>query len=82
MQVGNHIKSFTIQSIVDGFGYSYDDKGKKTKYATQFMLLLGINGQQRVLEVGKSNLNDCVKYYAWSKFKFADWSMIEKVSTK
>ena len=82
MQVGTKIKSFTIQSIVTGYKNAYDDKGNKTKQATTFMLLLGDNGQQRVLEAGKTKLNECVQYYAWRKFKFADWSMIEKTSTK
>jgi hypothetical protein len=75
-QVGDKIKTFTVVNIVDGIGKNYDDFGNATPYATKYMLLLSERGEQRVLEIGKTNLNDCVRYYGWSKFKFAKWSMI------
>lgn len=76
LTIGSKIKTFQVMNIVDGFSFNYDDKGNKTKYATKYMFLLSDCGQQRVLEVGKTNLNDCVRYMPTfgKKMKFIDWS--------
>ena len=73
MKVGDKIKSFEIKKIVDSISYNYDDKGRKTKYNTKFMFLLSDKGQERILEYGKTNLNECEVYFPTfsdvSKFK-------------
>lgn len=80
MKIGDKIKSFQVKNIVDSFAYTYDSKGNKTKCSTQFMLLLSDNGQERVLEVGKTNLNDCkmLKTFFKSKSKFITWEQLNK----
>jgi D-hexose-6-phosphate mutarotase len=78
MKVGNKIKSFTVMNIVEGIAFNYTDSGKKIKYNTQYMLLLSDNGQERVLEIGKTNLNDCVKWHPTfsDKSKFISWNQL------
>ena len=78
LKVGDKIKSFEVKSIVKGLGKTYDSKGRKTTYETEFMLLLSDNGQERVLQVGKTNLNDCViwKPTFSSSFKFITWNQL------
>lgn len=78
LNVGDSIKTFEVKSIVDSFSFKRDSKGRKTKYETKFYLLLSSEGQERVLEVGKTNLNDCVKYMPTfsHNFKFISWNQI------
>jgi UV DNA damage repair endonuclease len=80
MKIGDKIKSFQVKNIVDSVAFTYDSKGNKTKYITQFMLLKSDNGQERVLEIGKTNLNDCkmLKTFFGSKSKFITWEQLNK----
>lgn len=77
-KVGDKIKTFEVKSIVKGLGKTYDDKGNKTIYETEYMLLLSDKGQERVLEVGKTNLNDCLTWTTTfgSKHKFIIWNQL------
>jgi hypothetical protein len=78
LKVGDKIKTFEVKSIVKGLGKTYDDKGNKTTYETEYMLLLSDKGQERVLEVGKKNLNDCLTWTTTfgSKHKFIIWNQL------
>lgn len=78
LKVGDKIKTFEVKSIVKGLGKTYDSKGRKTTYETEYMLLLSDNGQERVLEVGKKSLNDCVKYIPTFSHtsKFITWNQL------
>ena len=78
LKVGDKIKTFEVKSIVKGFGKTYDDKGNKKTYETEYMLLLSDKGQERVLEVGKTNLNDCLTWTTTfgSKHKFLIWNQL------
>ena len=77
-KVGDKIKTFEVKSIVKGLGKTYDSKGRKTTYETEYMFLLSDNGQERVLEVGKKSLNDCVKYTPTFSHtsKFISWNQL------
>ena len=78
LKVGDKIKSFEVKSIVNGLGKRYTSNGKKIFYDTQYMLLLSDNGQERVLEIGKTSLNDCVKWqptFSHSS-KFITWNQL------
>jgi hypothetical protein len=76
MNVGDKIKSFEVKQIVDGFGYDYDNKGKKVKYATKYLFLLSDSGEERVLEMGKTSLRDCLQLILTfgSKHKYIKWN--------
>jgi hypothetical protein len=77
-KVGDKIKTFEVKSIVKGLGKTYDEKGNKTIYETEYMLLLSDKGQERVLEVGKTSLNDCLTWTTTfgSKHKFIIWNQL------
>ena len=81
-KVGDKIKSFEVKKIVDGYAYKYDTNHKKTKYITQYLLLLSDNGQERILRADKNSLSDAEQYYATfgKKFKYKTWNMIESPS--
>jgi hypothetical protein len=77
--VGDKIKSFTICKIVDAYTKSYDDKGRSVKYLSKFMFLRSDKGQERVLEVGQTNLANAVRIYVWNKFVYAQWNQFEYI---
>ena len=79
MQIGDKIKTFEIKNIVKGYKNIYTNSGRKTKIITNYYLLEKEDGQQRVLESGKTNLNDCEVYCTtWNtKFKFKRWNQFE-----
>lgn len=81
-KVGDKIKSFEVKKIVDGYAYKYEKNGKKTKYITQYLLLLSDNGQERILRADKNSLSDAEQYYATfgKKFKYKTWDMFESPS--
>jgi hypothetical protein len=76
MNVGDKIKSFEVKKIVEGFKNSYDSKGNKTKVKSQFLFLLSDLGEERVLEMGKKSLRDCLTWTTTfgSKHKFIKWN--------
>ena len=78
LNIGDKIKTFEVKQIVKGLGKCYDAKGRKTTYETEYMLLLSENGQERVLEVGKKSLNDCLKYIPTFSHspKYISWNQL------
>lgn len=76
INIGDKIKSFQVMHIVDGFAYNYDDKGRKIKYATKYLFLLSASGEERVLEMGKTSLRDCLQLVLTfgSKHKYIKWN--------
>jgi hypothetical protein len=77
MKIGDKIKTFEVKEIVERYKKVYNDKGDFVRVLTQYAFLLSVDGQQRVLEVGKSKLNECVMTYTtWSKSKYITWNQI------
>ena len=79
LKVGDKIKSFTICEIVDAYAKNYDEKGNSIKYFSKFMFLRSDRGQERVLEVGQTNLANAVQIYVWNKFVYAQWNQFEYI---
>jgi len=79
LKVGDKIKSFTICKIVDAYAKNYDEKGNSTKCLSKFMFVRSDKGQERVLEVGETNLANAVRIYVWNKFVYAQWSQFEYI---
>ena len=79
MKVGDKIKTFEIKQIVKGYKGLFTNSGKKTKVLTHYYLLKSENGQERVLESGKTNLNQCEQTYSHitGKFKYMVWNQLE-----
>ena len=77
MKVGDKIKTFEVKDIVNGIGKDYSN-GMPKKYKTKYMLLLSDKGQERILEVGKTNLNECETWFPTfgHSSKFKTWNMI------
>ena len=78
MKIGEFIKTFEIKNIIDSIGYNYTNSVRKIKYATKYMLLLSSRGEERVLEIGKTNLNDSERYMPTfgDNLKFISWNQI------
>lgn len=79
LKVGDKIKSFTICKIVDAYAKNYDEKGRSIKYLTKFMFLRSDKGQERVLEVGQTKLDEAVKVKGYNKFRYAKWNEFEYI---
>ena len=82
MKIGDKIKTFQIKNIVKGYKNIYTNRGKRTKVIADYYLLENENGQQRVLESSKTNLNDSEVYCTTfgSKFKFIKWNQFEIIN--
>ncbi len=77
MKTVKQIKSFEVKEIIERLKRVYNDKGDYKMVLTQYALLLSEEGQQRVLEVGKTKLTECVMTYTtWSKHKYITWNQI------
>lgn len=74
MKIGDKIKTFEVVDIIEKESFKYSSNGGKKKYVGKFMLLLSVSKQERVLEVGKTSLNESETVYGWSKFRFAKWN--------
>lgn len=77
MKAGDKIKTFEVKEIVERLKRVYNDNGDYKMVLAQYALLLSVDGEQRVLEVGKTKLTQCeMTYSTWSKSKYIGWNQI------
>ena len=77
MKEGEIIGTFTIVKIIEGIGYSWDERGNKKRFKTHYALLKNSKNQERVLRVDKSKISESEMYYSTFKkrFVYKDWSL-------
>ena len=79
LKIGDKIKSFEVENIVEAVETLYRNNGSKIKVIAKFALLESENGQQRVLRADKQNLNDSEKWFPTfsNSSKFKSWNMFQ-----
>jgi len=77
MEVGYKIKTFEVKSIVEKLKKVYNSNGSHKLSLVKYALLISESGQERVLQIGKTKLDECEMIYTtFGKWKYKTWNQL------